>query len=79
MKEIILECAQVYSEKREFYELKLSVLLRKICLVLLEECKTLIKRNTRHYAKRQMNWFRHQGHFQWIEPIFQNIINHSSL
>ena len=28
--------------------------------ITLEECKTLIKRNTRHYAKRQMTWFRTQ-------------------
>lgn len=27
----------------------------------LEECLALLKKNTRHYGKRQMTWFRHQG------------------
>ena len=27
-----------------------------------------IKKNTRHYAKRQMTWFRKDGAFEWMEP-----------
>ncbi len=33
----------------------------------LEETKTLIKTNTRHYIKKQMTWFRHQFDIHWIE------------
>lgn len=32
----------------------------------LEETKNLIKENTRHYAKKQMTWFRHQFSLTWI-------------
>lgn len=35
----------------------------------LEEAITLIKRNSRHYAKRQLTWFRNQGDWQevWLD------------
>jgi tRNA dimethylallyltransferase len=33
----------------------------------LEETKTLIKENTRHYVKKQMTWFRHQFPITWIK------------
>ena len=29
--------------------------------------KELIKKNTRHFAKRQLTWFRHMPYIQWIE------------
>lgn len=32
----------------------------------LEETKSLIKENTRHYVKKQMTWFRHQFPITWI-------------
>lgn len=32
-----------------------------------EEAKRLIKRNTRHFAKRQMTWFRRDKRISWIE------------
>ena len=32
----------------------------------LEEAKRLIKRNTRHYAKRQLTWFRKDKRIEWI-------------
>ena len=32
----------------------------------LEEAKRLIKRNTRHYAKRQLTWFRKDKRIQWV-------------
>ncbi len=34
----------------------------------LEEAVRLIKRNTRHYAKRQMTWFRKDEGIRWFEP-----------
>lgn len=33
-----------------------------------EEAVNLIKQNTRHYAKRQMTWFRRDGSIVWIDP-----------
>lgn len=33
----------------------------------LEECKEDIKRSTRHYAKRQLTWFRRYREARWIE------------
>lgn len=34
----------------------------------LERAVELIKQHTRHYAKRQLTWFRHQTTFQWLTP-----------
>lgn len=33
----------------------------------LHGAKELIKKNTRHFAKRQLTWFRHMPYIQWIE------------
>lgn len=33
-----------------------------------DEAVRLLKRNTRHYAKRQMTWFRKDGGFNWLSP-----------
>jgi tRNA dimethylallyltransferase len=34
----------------------------------LDEAIELIKRNSRHYAKRQMTWFRRDTQFSWFAP-----------
>ena len=34
----------------------------------LEEAVKLIKQNTRHYAKRQMTWFKKDAEFTWMSP-----------
>jgi tRNA dimethylallyltransferase len=34
----------------------------------LQQAVELIKTNTRHYAKRQMTWFRKDASFQWFAP-----------
>jgi AraC-type DNA-binding domain-containing proteins len=39
VKNLIIECAEIYKEQGEFYELEISVTLRKICSVLLKECR----------------------------------------
>ena len=39
VKNLITECAHLYQEKTEFYELEISIVLRKICSILLKECK----------------------------------------
>jgi len=38
----------------------------------LEEAKELIKRNTRHYAKRQLTWFKKDQEIKWFEPKFDD-------
>lgn len=32
------------------------------------ELNRLLKRNSRHYAKRQLTWFRHQDEYIWLHP-----------
>ncbi len=47
-----------------------------------EEAVDLLKKNTRHYAKRQLTWFRRNDNILWFYPdtgdrgeIFENIVN----
>jgi tRNA dimethylallyltransferase len=43
----------------------------------LAEAITLLKRDTRHYAKRQMSWFRHMKDIHWIDVTeFTNFSTH---
>jgi len=34
----------------------------------MEEAKSLLKKNTRHFAKRQMTWFRGDDRIKWLTP-----------
>jgi len=45
----------------------------------LDEAIRLIKRNTRHYAKRQMTWFNADRDILWLEypEKFDTILNHA--
>ena len=52
-----------YREIFEFLDEKLS----------LEESVESIKTNTRHYAKRQMTWFKKDPEIQWIQPDAQGL------
>ena len=38
----------------------------------LEECISLIKQNSRHYAKRQYTFFKHQLPINWITTDYNN-------
>ena len=40
-----------------------------------EEAIELIKKNSRHYAKRQYTWFNHQMNINWVEVDFNNFNN----
>lgn len=40
----------------------------------LEEAVDAIKRNTRHYAKRQLTWFRKDREYQWLAPDAAEVI-----
>ena len=33
----------------------------------LEEAVYVLKRDTRHFAKRQLTWFRHDPNIQWVD------------
>ncbi|WP_315673068.1 AraC family transcriptional regulator [Clostridium sp. 19966] len=55
VKNLILECAKVYEGQSEFYELEISIILRKICSVLLKECKKKRKdSNLNSYAQKNI-------------------------
>lgn len=44
----------------------------------LEQAAELIKKNTRHYAKRQLTWFRKDTNIKWFSPYdFRDIIDRS--
>lgn len=49
--ELILRCARIQQEKEAFYELELSIELRRICQILLKECRRK-KDNNRNSQKR---------------------------
>ncbi len=39
----------------------------------LEEAVASIKTNTRHYAKRQMTWFKKDQEIEWMTPSEENV------
>ena len=41
----------------------------------LNEALDLIKKNSRHYAKRQYTWFNNQMDIKWFEVDFDNFDN----
>jgi len=60
-----------------------SIGYRQICAYLageygLDEAVRLIKRDTRHYAKRQLTWFKADGEIKWVEysDNFASICNY---
>lgn len=56
-----------YSEMFDYFDGKTT----------LDEAIELIKRNTRHYAKRQMTWFRRDEQIAWFAPTdYQQIVKY---
>lgn len=43
--------------------------------ITLEDAKDLIKKNSRHYAKRQFTWFNNKMHIHFFDTDFANFIN----
>lgn len=39
VKRLIIECAYLFEQKENFYELEISIVLRKICSILLNDCR----------------------------------------
>lgn len=71
VKELILECAKVYEEKEEFYELLLSILLRKLCHILLTQCKK--KREvTRYQSYDEKNLEHMKKAIAYMEHNYEN-------
>lgn len=54
-----------YKELYQYFNNKIS----------LEEAKELIKKNTRHFIKRQYTFFKHQMDVNWIDVDFDNFNN----
>ena len=54
-----------YKELYQYFEGSIS----------LEEAKDLIKKNSRHYAKRQYTWFNNQMDITWFNVDFKNFNN----
>lgn len=54
VKRLIIECAYLYEQKEDFYELEISIVLRKICSILLNECKKE-KQEKGYYRYEQKN------------------------
>ena len=54
-----------YKELYEYFDSKLS----------LEEAIDLIKKRSRHYAKRQYTWFNNQMNIKWFDVDFNNFDN----
>ncbi len=45
--------------------------------ITMDEAVSLIKKNTRNYAKRQLTWFKKDENMQWFSPIdFNQLISH---
>ncbi len=57
---------------REYSNAMTGIGYRQVCEHLdgkidLEEATRIIKRDSRHYAKRQMTWFKRDGRIKWVE------------
>ncbi len=35
----------------------------------LEEAIYILKRDTRHFARRQLTWFKHQSNGEWVDML----------
>ncbi len=61
----ILATAIGYKELYDYFDGKIT----------LEESKELIKKKSRHYAKRQYTWFKNQMNVTWFDVDFDNFDN----
>jgi tRNA dimethylallyltransferase len=68
----LVEEARVFEDKQHLYALK-TLGYKEVYAFLQgeydeEEMVRLLKRNNRHYAKKQMTWFRNQDEFTYLHP-----------
>ena len=45
----------------------------------LDEAVNMIKQNSRHYAKRQMTWFKKDESISWVEPDVKTLLSRIQL
>lgn len=77
---LLEEVKKFYDQKIESKALKTAIGYKELYKyfnneISLEEAKELIKKNSRHYAKRQYTWFNYQMDINWIEVDFDNFDN----
>lgn len=78
VKNLIIECADLYEKKKEFYELEISIVLRKICSILLKECKR--KRQDVNYSKyEQKSMMNIKKAIGYMEENYQNDLSLKSI
>lgn len=72
--EIILECADIYRRKESFYELDLSIALRKMCRILLKECSQIRKDRMRSESEYK-NVKKVKKSIAYMEENYENPIS----
>ncbi|HEX3021061.1 MAG TPA: AraC family transcriptional regulator [Lachnospiraceae bacterium] len=76
--DLILECATVYQEKSEFYELEVSIILRRICCILLKECRKARQR-VNEYRREQKSITNIKKAITYMENNYMEEISLQSL
>ena len=74
------EVKTLYDKKIESKALSTAIGYKELIAYLsnkisLEEAVDLIKKNSRHYAKRQYTWFNNQMNITWFNVDFDNFNN----
>ena len=77
---MIEEARYFYNQNRDCKSLKTVIGYKELFKyfageITLDEALELIKKNSRHYAKRQYTWFNHQVPTIWVETDYDNFDN----
>ena len=72
--DLIMDSAEIYQKKEEFYELELSVLLRKICCILLKECRQE-KKNHLYTEHEYRNVKKVKKSIAYMEENYENPVS----
>lgn len=71
VKELILQCAKIYQEKEDFYELELSIALHRLGHILLTECKR--SREDGNYERQELKTRDHvKKAIAYMESQYEN-------
>ncbi len=74
IKSLLYKCSLLYKTKQEFYELEISIILRKICAILLKECRK--KRENLHYSSYdEKNLVNVKKAISYMEKNYENDIS----
>ena len=74
---LVLEVKNLYNKDKDSKILNRAIGYKEVISYLngeitLEEAKELIKKNSRHYAKRQYTWFNNKMNVKWFDVDFNN-------